>query len=240
MNPIKLKLGITSQSNLFIGGAAPKFEIGGIDLCTQMDTQGYPIIPASSFKGVLRKIVRDMVSEGNEAAEQVKVAYQKYIEKVEKSALEKLNKLDDPLQKELAEKRFVQLQEKVSAEYLFGVSGLNQAPKLFFNDFTLKTKDASKSYFSIDTKNSIEETDNGIVANPHIYKTVKPGVTFQGEILFYKMHALEPEVTVGFIKKFIETAIGQFNTQIYRLGNSKSRGYGLIRVEIVKGEMHNG
>lgn len=49
-----------------------------------MDTQGYPIIPASSFKGVLRKIVRDMVSEGNEAAEQVKVAYQKYIEKVEK------------------------------------------------------------------------------------------------------------------------------------------------------------
>ncbi|MCR6098119.1 hypothetical protein HXA31_18105 [Salipaludibacillus agaradhaerens] len=233
MNTIQLK--VTTLSNLFIGGSPRTFEIGGVDLFTVTDHNGDPYIPASSFKGSLRRIVRDLTKSYAEA-KLITEAYQDYlVTKQEENLLriEEMKEKDDRFQRERVEKRFEEAIHKASAEYLFGIEGFNHTPKLIFNDLQLiETEDVDP--FSIDAKNSIKvskpQEEPNVAVNPRTYKTVRPGVEFSGEILFY-MHdqlSVPKEVTA----RFVENAIYQFNAGVYRLGNSGSRGYGRIQVEV--------
>ena len=50
-----IEIRVKTLSNLFIGGSPMPFEIGGIDLWTAVDEEGFPCIPASSLKGALRR-----------------------------------------------------------------------------------------------------------------------------------------------------------------------------------------
>ncbi|WP_017472776.1 RAMP superfamily CRISPR-associated protein [Amphibacillus jilinensis] len=233
VNTIQLK--VTTLSNLFIGGSPRTFEIGGIDLFTVTDHNGKPYIPASSFKGSLRRIVRDLTKSSAEA-KLITEAYQEYlVTKQEENLLriEEMKEKDERFLRERVEKRFEEAIHKASAEYLFGVEGFNHTPKLIFNDLQLiETGDVDP--FSIDSKNSIKASEPheepNVVANPRTYKTVRPGVEFSGEIHFYMLDQLT--VPMDVTARFIENAIYQFNAGVYRLGNSGSRGYGRIQVEV--------
>jgi CRISPR-associated protein Csm3 len=226
-----IKIKITTESNLFIGGAPASFEIGGVDLYTVTDYEGYPYIPASSLKGALRAIVKG--DHGNDA-EKLKSLYKKYLE-AEKEAYEQrkeeFEKQDHLLH---AQKKYCDAICKVSAEYIFGIEVFNNTPKLLIGDFMLiDLKDSNKKedLFSIDTKNTITEGAKGIEANPRTYKSVQTGVSFHGKIHLHRFERLGDgalELGLSYVKKCLE----QFNDGVHRLGNSKSRGYGKIRIEI--------
>jgi len=228
----RLSLHIETLSNLFIGGSPTTFEIGGIDQFTIVDLNGYPMIPASSLKGVMRRIVRDMAEEKDGMAIAIGKAYFEYLvllqEKNRKQSIEL------KIENERIDKmnyRFQEAKKSASAEYLFGIPGFNQVPKLIFND--LKIKKPIDDWYSMDSKNCIElnkEEDN-VYANPRIYKTVRPGILFEGDIIFHDLKKLGIEG----IGEFVTRAVLKFNEGIYRLGNSGSRGYGRIQVEIEEG-----
>ncbi|WP_225445783.1 RAMP superfamily CRISPR-associated protein [Paenibacillus arenosi] len=230
-----IRFKVTTLSNLFIGGSPATFEIGGVDLFTVTDHEGNPYIPASSFKGSLRTIVRDIVNEGVLSdADEIKQSYLTYLKKMEKEnevQLEQM-KIEDERKKKVLD-RFERVKKQASAECLFGMEGFNHTPKLLFNDLRLSCGTADP--FSIDSKNTIEISNDGaasaISANPRTYKTVRPGVQFAGEINMYMMNKLSIEPQT--VRTFITHAIQQFNDGVYRLGNSGSRGYGKIQVEII-------
>ena len=232
----KMTITIETKSNLLIGGTPPNFEIGGIDMYTKKDKQGYPIIPASSFKGALRAMVRDI--KDNPEANKIKNSYADYFQKLYEQNLEKMKSLNiDSDRKNKMKKHFEDALKNVSAEYLFGVVGFNHTPKLLFYDFTIeeeiKKQNNTEQFFSIDAKNTIDtKLEDRITANPRVYQAVRPNVKFKGEIIFYQMEELD--IKTEEIRQFLETVICQFNHGFYRLGNSKSRGYGLISVEINK------
>lgn len=207
----KINLTIETKSNLFIGGMPKRFEIGGVDMETVTDYKGQPIIPASSLKGMLRKIAKEMEGK-DEKAKQIGEAYKKYLGKLQAE------------HKELRASRFHSEIAKASVESLFGIQGFNDTPKLIFKDLELKEEVAK--WYSIDSKNKIEMNKKQIGANPRTYKTVRPGLVFRGEIILYRMEVLP----VKGIKEFIKRALTQFNGGVYRLGNSKSRGYGYVEV----------
>lgn len=230
---IKICVKITTRSNLMIGGIPTGFDIGGVDTCTVLDFGKKPFIPASSFKGALRRIVKELEAEGEEDAVEIAEQYRKYLQH-----LQSLNEMR--LQNEKAEKfeeeritamqkRFKKSINEASAEYLFGIQGFNTAPKLIFNDLIIPPDFKEKDLFSVDTKNSIYCVDDEIQANPRTYQTVRPGIIFEGDILFYHLEELKAEC----VKRFVKKAIEEFNSGIYRLGNSGSRGYGRIQVEVV-------
>jgi CRISPR-associated protein Csm3 len=235
----KICLEIETQSNLFIGGTPTTFQIGGIDLFTITDYNGMPYIPASSLKGKVRSMVKELIELDdkikNEAIK-IKESYKKYLENLLKSNQEKTSflKLDEKQkeqQKEQMEKRFAAIIDEASAEYLFGIREFNHAPKLMFNDMLLDSSYEKEKVFSTDFKNSISCKDDGTLeANPRTYQTVCPHVKFNGDIIFYDMDKLDIEFEV--VKSFLESVLFQFNTGIYRLGNSGSRGYGRINIII--------
>jgi len=226
----RLRIQIETLSNLFIGGSPTTFEIGGIDQFTIEDFNGQPMIPASSLKGVLRRIVRDMAEEKDSMAIAIGEAYQNHLalllEKNQKQSLdlkietERLDKMNH---------RFQEAKKSASAEYLFGIQGFNQVPKLIFNDLKIKTP--TSNWYSIDSKNSIELKEDDVCSNPRFYKTVRPGILFEGDILFHDLKKLG----IDGIGEFITGAVLKFNEGIYRLGNSGSRGYGRVQVEIKEG-----
>jgi len=226
----RLRIQIETLSNLFIGGSPTTFEIGGIDQYTIEDISGQPMIPASSLKGVLRRIVRDMAEEKDSKAIAIGEAYQNHLallqEKNQKQALdlkietERLDKMNH---------RFQEAKKSASAEYLFGIQGFNQVPKLIFNDLKIKTP--ASEWYSIDSKNSIELKEDDVCSNPRFYKAVRPGILFEGDILFHNLEKLG----IDGIGEFITRAVLKFNEGIYRLGNSGSRGYGRVQVEIKEG-----
>ncbi|PAD42068.1 hypothetical protein CHH61_18575 [Shouchella clausii] len=232
MNTIQLK--VTTLSNLFIGGSPGTFEIGGIDLFTVTDHNSKPYIPASSFKGSSRRIVRDL-SKSSAEAKLITEAYQEFLHTKKQENLQRIKEMKERDERfDRVEKRFEEAIHKASAEYLFGIEGFNHTPKLIFNDLLLKGNDGD-DLFSIDSKNSIEMINDpqkkpAVIANPRTYKTVRPGVEFSGEIHFYMLNQLT--VPTNVIVGFLEKAIYQFNTGVYRLGNSGSRGYGRIQVEV--------
>jgi CRISPR-associated protein Csm3 len=230
----KISLKITTLSNLFIGGSPKTFEIGGVDLFTVTNYEGHPYIPASSFKGSLRSIVRDRVSDPQ--AERIKECYINYLNALYQENIERLKQIEIGDERmERMNQRFTNEIKCASAECLFGIAGFNDTPKLIFNDLVLANAGKIEP-FSIDSKNNIEQSssnkDASVAANPRTYKTVRPGVEFRGEILLYRMEQLqiEQEVIIG----FVERAIQEFNTGIYRLGNSGSRGYGKVHIEIMR------
>ncbi|GIP19710.1 type III-A CRISPR-associated RAMP protein Csm3 [Paenibacillus montaniterrae] len=242
MEQQKIAIRVTTLSNLFIGGSPTTFEIGGVDLYTVTDHVGKPYIPSSSIKGMSRTIVRQEELPGSE---EIKEAFKGYLERVKEQNLRRLQEMnisdneDFKTRRNSMKERFEKELARVSAECLFGIEGFNHSPKLLFNDLQLADIPALmppsiESYFSIDSKNSIhpdndQSTAPTVTANPRTYKVVRPGVSFEGNILFYQMDQLNLPITQ--IKDFVITAIEQFNSGIYRLGNSGSRGYGRIKVE---------
>lgn len=251
----KISVNVTTKSNLFIGGSPATFEIGGVDLFTVTNAKGLPYIPGSSLKGVMRHMVRELLS-GNPSeqpddelhvlANEISQWYKDYLQKVALVQEEQLKQLKDTdnERKERAVKRMQDVIDRVSAEYLFGIEGFNDTPKLLFHDLEVVSAESvadRDALFSIDTKNKIEDVKikNGehIVANPRTYRVVRPGVTFVGDIILYRFELLGDASKQQKIIEFIERLLLQFNEGIYRLGNSGSRGYGRVQVDIVKEEV---
>lgn len=225
----RIKIELTTLSNLFIGDTPSSFEIGGIDQYTKTDFYNKPLIPASSLKGVLRRIISDMESES--AAKEIAHAYEIYfrdLEEKNKENLERAAEKVEPERKKGINERFAKTIREVSAEYLFGVQGFNDAPKLIFNDLVVKEGQEERELFSIDSKNRIDVVEDQLSAKPRTYKTVRPGVVFTGDILLYRMEGLG----IKGIREFVESSLLEFNSGIYRLGGSGSRGYGRVRIEV--------
>lgn len=227
-NAIKFK--IKTLSNLFIGGAPVPFEIGGIDQQTALDQEGFPYIPGSSFKGALRTIVRE---DSGKQADDISELYKDYLEKNQNANQDIINnKVNEEEAKKRIAERYEKAIEQVSPEYLFGIEGFNNTPKLIFSDLLLcnDLRDKSKC-FCIDMKNSIDAGGKKPVSNPRTYKTARSGLTFEGEIQLYKMELLG-ECASELCKKYVIYNLLKFNYGIYRLGNSKSRGYGRICITL--------
>lgn len=220
------------MSNLFIGGMPVPFEIGGIDQQTALDQEGFPCIPGSSFKGALRAIVRE---DQSAMAEEIRQLYRTYLEKEREENLSKIEKLvkeEEILDR--IEQRYTQAIEQLSPEYLFGIEGFNNTPKLLFSDLLLCSEFRQEDKcFSIDMKNAIETNGNVLESNPRTYKTARRGITFEGEIRFYKIEQLGDEAA-KLCEDYIITNLLKFNEGFYRLGNSKSRGYGRVEVCVEK------
>jgi len=229
MKEIKFK--IETHSNLLIGGNEMGFVIGGIDEKTVTDHEGFPYIPGSSFKGAFRKIVREHESE------EIINLYSNYVDLLKKRAKEKEvdvetweNKVNDKI--------------KSKMELLFGIEGFNQSPRLVFSDLYLTDEKDIEKCFSLDAKNSIiEDEESGkLKSNPRFYKSARKGLIFFGSIRFYRPFGslsnkdLFMDEKCELIREYIATHLLVFNDGFYRLGNSKSRGYGEIKVIEIDGK----
>lgn len=226
----KISISVTTKSNLFIGGTPTTFEIGGIDQYTVTDYQNNPYIPGSSLKGTIRNIVRELSSDAITAP--LNQLYQAYCKTLCQEAEGSLpHKMDADTKKRL-DKRMKAMEKKSSAEYLFGIEGFNQTPKLLFSDLKMvEAKDGM--IFSIDSKNSIKEEDNNLSAIPRIYKTVAPNVVFQGEILFQNPKKMEkPDLFIQEAENLLKECFALLTSGYYRLGNSGSRGYGRVEIKV--------
>lgn len=233
MHKREIKVQIKTISNLFIGGSPTAFEIGGIDQYTVADSEGNPYIPASSLKGTLRAVVRDRDSGQDEKSEEIKKFYEEYLSK-QKDQASDLYKKDAQIAESLEklEENYNKKIDNVSAEYLFGIEGFNDTPKFILSDFRWKKED-NKNWYSIDTKNLIETKTGTPESKPRTYKSVRNGLIFVGEIYPYRLDAFGEEGTILCIE-YIKEALMEFNKGIYRLGNSKSRGYGKVEVTILE------
>jgi CRISPR-associated protein Csm3 len=227
----KFTVTIMTKSNLFIGGTPATFEIGGIDQYTVVDSLGNPYIPGSSLKGVLRNIVRQLVKEKPASTENLTRIMQEYCETLKQQLTpQTLKKIDDDREKIILRNVDKLIESKPSAEHIFGIEGFNQTPKLLFSDFTME-KDTEEPIFSIDSKNTVDAKT--LQATPRIYKTVAPNVGFQGEIFFQNCHQLaDPETFYDAAINLLKECFKLINQGYYRLGNSGSRGYGLVNITI--------
>ena len=132
---------------------------------------------------------------------------------------------------ERIEKRYTEAIDAASACYLFGIREFNNTPKLLFNDLRLREECRDlKKCFSIDAKTSIDCSGTEPKSNPRTYKAVRKGMEFDGEIEFYHFD----EEICQKCKKYLIQNLEKFNDGIYRLGGSKSRGYGKIHVSILE------
>lgn len=248
----QINVRLMTKSNLFIGGSPAKFEIGGVDLFTVTDVNRLPYIPGSSLKGVLRNMVRELLFEELEdiqsemlldKAKQIGEWYRSYLERVAQEQEQQLLLVKENERKESARQRMRDVIERASVEYLFGIEGFNNTPKLLFSDLVVESANANdrEALFSIDSKNSITpaKDKNGreiVMANPRSYRVVRPGVSFTGSIAMQRMSLLGGAEASQEINKFVQQLLLQFNEGVYRLGNSGSRGYGRVQVDIMKGE----
>lgn len=232
MEMFEIKIKLTTVSNCLIGNQTESFSIGGVDQATTIDEKKNPIIHGSAFKGALRNIVREKEKEEGKM-DNIK----KYVKLLIEETLKKYEDIDIPeagkINKMISDIK--EKAEKVKAEYIFGMEGLNGMPRLFCSDFrVLECKDrAENDYFLIETKNHLEEKNGDIISNPRTYRVVKPGIVFEGFIRFQNPFALENEGKLEeMVKTELREALKEFNTGFYGIGNSKSRGYGQIKVEI--------
>lgn len=240
-NMFEIIVEITTKSGCLIGNQTSSFSIGGVDQMTTVDEKGYPIIHGSAFKGAFRNIIRE-----NQWQQGYMENTSKYLDELFKSILEKYNKIPDKEKNEKLKKLISNIEKynekdnkKVKQEYIFGVEGINNMPRLYFTDFRVKYKRKSiEEFFLIDTKTSItvDEKNNEIMSNPRTYKIIKPGITFEGKIRFNDNYFLGEKVSLNEIKNEIEEELLKFNKGIYGIGNSKSRGYGEIMVEVKQGK----
>jgi len=102
---------------------------------------------------------------------------------------------------------------------------------MFSDLYLMEESIKAGNYFSIDAKNSIN--DETLVANPRTYKVARQGLIFEGVIRFRnfaKLGCREDEVQ-KYVFEQLKTA---FNDGFYRLGNSKSRGYGHVEVKVIE------
>jgi len=219
---------VETLSNLLIGGATLPFEIGGIDQHTVVDQEGFPYIPGSSIKGSLRTIIRDDESNMAKEITDLYISYlkEKWAEdwKLIQEFVKEKEKLDR------IETVYKKVLRDASAEYLFGIEGFDHTPKLLFEDLLLIPELRNKEIcFSIDMKNSISIGAEKPESNPRSYKTARSGLVFEGVVHFYRLGFLGGNAE-DLCRAFIIENLKKFNSGIYRLGNSKSRGYGKIKV----------
>ena len=231
----EIKIKLTTESCCLIGNQTESFSVGGVDQSTTIDENGRPIIHGSAFKGALRNIVREQEKKEGQM-EKTK----EYVKCIINEILEKYRS-EDIVKTEKIKKMILNLENKVNskdlkAEYIFGMEGINGLPRIFCSDFrVIESKDKKiGDYFLIDTKNCIEEINGNILSKPRTYKVIKPGVEFEGIIRFYNPFLIEDENEIKKIEtpieKDLKDALRMFNKGIYGIGNSKSRGYGQIRV----------
>ena len=231
----EIKIKLTTESCCLIGNQTESFSVGGVDQSTTIDENGRPIIHGSALKGALRNIVREQEKKEGQM-EKIK----EYVKCTINEILEKYRS-EDIVKTEKIKKMILNLENKVNskdlkAEYIFGMEGINGLPRIFCSDFrVIESKDKKiGDYFLIDTKNCIEEINGNILSNPRTYKVIKPGVEFEGIIRFYNPFLIEDENEIKKIEtpieKDLKDALRMFNKGIYGIGNSKSRGYGQIRV----------
>ena len=231
MKEIKFK--IETCSNLLIGGNEMGFVIGGIDEKTVTNHEGFPYIPGSSFKGVFRRIVREYKNE------EIIELYDKYIRFLKERAEEKGIDIKN-WEAKINDKDKI----KSEMERLFGVEGFNQSPRLIFSDFHLIGEKDVEKCFSLDAKNSIiEDEESGkLKSNPRFYKAARKGLVFSGSIRFHQpfdssgKEDLFTEKKYETIRDYVKEQLLTFNNGYYRLGNSKSRGYGEIKVIEIDGQ----
>ena len=229
-----IRLRIKTLSNLFIGGAPMPFEIGGIDQWTAVDHEGYPCIPASSLKGALRAIIME-----DRSAEAFKIGqwYARFLKKEWEENREQILKCVGEEEACIRiEKRYTDAIEQASARDLFGIREFNNTPKLLFNDLRLKKEQRIlEECFSIDTKTSIHCDGEEPKSNPRTYKAARAGLEFEGEIELYRFGQMcFDKSTIDVCKAYVINNLKKFDEGIYRLGNSKSRGYGKICLSIIE------
>ena len=240
----EIKVKLTTVSCCLIGNQTESFSVGGVDQSTTIDESGRPIIHGSAFKGALRNIVREQEKEVKNLKET-----KNYVEHIIREILEKYNR-EDITKTEKVRNMISNLEKQVNnkslkAEYIFGMEGINGMPRIFCSDFrVIESKDTkTDDYFMIDTKNSLEEINGDILSNPRTYKVIKPGVKFEGVIRFYNPFSNEDGEIEAEIKEELKCALNMFNSGIYGIGNSKSRGYGQITVDFdndgQEGECHD-
>ena len=222
----ELKFTVRTLSNLMIGGNESGFVIGGIDQHTVTDHEGKPYIPGSSFNGAFRKIIRD------DKDEKINSIFSDYKKKIITKAEDIAKDPDMNINLEQFKKN---LEKGIfsDSEYMFGIIGYNQSPKIMFSDLHLiENKDEStQGYFSIDAKNSID--NETLVANPRTYKVARKEFVFTGTIRFRNFDRLKKEDRQE-IEEYIIKQLKVFNDGFYRLGNSKSRGYGHVEVKVTE------
>lgn len=229
-----IRLRIKTLSNLFIGGAPMPFEIGGIDQWTTVDHEGYPCIPASSLKGALRAIItEDRSAEASEIGQW----YEQLLKREWEENREQIQKcVEEEEACNRIEKRYADAIEQASARDLFGIREFNNTPKLLFNDLRLKEEQRIlEECFSIDTKTSIQCKGAEPKSNPRTYKAARAGLEFEGEIELYRFEQIcFDKNMIDVCKAYVINNLKKFNEGIYRLGNSKSRGYGKINVSMIE------
>ena len=231
----EIKIKLTTMSSCLIGNQTESFSVGGVDQSTTVDENGNPIIHGSAFKGAFRNIVREREKMSEEIT-----ATRDYVKLLIEKTLTKYQAIEEKTEK--INKMLANLEEKAKnpkAEYIFGMEGINGMPRLFCSDFRVPiNQDKSKEdYFLIETKNSLEEKEGEIFSNPRTYKVVKPGVVFVGTIQFYNPFFEKSEDEAEKLKNMkneLKEALMAFNDGIYGIGNSKSRGYGQVQVEILQ------
>lgn len=225
------------MSSCLIGNQTESFSVGGIDQSTTVDENGNPIIHGSAFKGAFRNIVREREKMSEEVT-----PTKDYVKSLVEKTLEKYKAISEEEKTEKINKMLANLEEKAKnpkAEYIFGMEGINGMPRLFCSDLRVAINQgkSQEDYFLIETKNSLEEKEGEIFSNPRTYKVVKPGVVFKGFIRFvnpfFEESKDEADKLEG-IKCELEKALMAFNDGIYGIGNSKSRGYGQVQVEILQ------
>lgn len=229
-NTFTIEVTIITKSNCLIGNQTESFSVGGVDQSTTVDENGRSIIHGSAFKGSFRNIIRE--NDDN-------INYMKYTKDYLRQALDSITKKYEGIPDEKKTEKIKNMIEKIEgyksdmkAEYIFGIEGINNMPRLFFSDFrvTDNTKEIN-SYFNIETKNSLEEKNGNIESRPRTYRVVKPNIDFKGTIRFNDTYFKGKKVNLSEIKNELENELKKFNKGFYGIGNSKSRGYGKIEVK---------
>ncbi|SFE78468.1 RAMP superfamily CRISPR-associated protein [Peptostreptococcus sp. D1] len=228
---IEINVYLTTVSSCLIGNQTESFSIGGVDQSTTIDENNKPIIHGSAFKGALRNIIREQEKEGkmNETKIFVKLLLEKTLEKYKNiSKNEKIERIIS-----IIEEKY----NNCKAEYIFGIEGINGFPRLYCSDFLFsECKNMNMDdYFFIETKNCLVENNGEILSNPRTYRVVRPKVVFKGMIWLNDMFLVgieENKAKLMKVESEIREALLKFNDGLHRIGNSKSRGYGQIEINL--------
>ena len=224
----EIKIKIITKSSCLIGNQTESFSVGGVDQATTVDEKARPIIQGSAFKGALRNIVREHGGEMPNTKNYVTLILQRLLEKYQS-----IPKIEENKKIKKMMENIKNYSKNPKAEYIFGMEGLNNMPRVFCSDFCVVDERNSKEYFAIETKNSLEEKEGEIISKPRTYQVVRPAVIYDGRHHFQDLYFIQEKKELDEVKKELIQAIKFFNSGFYGIGNSKSRGYGMIEVEIL-------
>lgn len=220
----EIKLKLNTKSNCLVGNQTESFSIGGVDQSTVIDGNGKPIIYGSSFKGAFRNVIRENEKEMPKTKE--------YMKEILLNLLNKYRQIDKTRKVEKLIEKIEIYVNNPKPEYIFGIEGLNGMPRIFCTDFILSEENESQDYFLIETKTSLEEKDGEILSRPRTYKVIKPGIIFKGMVRFQNNYYIPEKINIKDVEIEVKNMLSKFNTGFYGIGNSKSRGYGLVEINI--------